>query len=218
MPLVKAINSIGCFYENMGERGTRYSEEAAEIILDQYRSDEIVYLDPISIVSTYKEYDSLYELCDYLLPGDADQLIMQGLESTGMWSQPNDAGDEKLDMDNMVLLLLANPPVDLEARHPGACAKWLDLVNSSAVGDCYIGDVAMDFVLLDWEGYDLESIMDDPKYGVDSKAMAVFRSSFLNRYNYDIDQLMEEYIAELPSWQHDYSQYRILKNGHILCW
>ena len=218
MPLVKAINSIGCFYENMGERGTRYSEEAAEIILDQYRGEEIVYLDPISIVSTYKEYDSLYELCDYLLPGDADQLILQGLESTGMWSQPNDEGDGKLDMDNMVLLLLANPPVDLEARHPGACAKWNDLVYASAVGDCYIGDVAVDFLMLDWEGYDLESIMNDPKYGVESKAMQTFRSSFLNRYNYDIRQLMGDYIAKLPSWQHDYSQYRILKNGHILCW
>lgn len=215
MPLVKLINDLGSFYNAMGERGTRYSEESAEIILDQYRGDEITYLDPVSIVSTYKEYDSLYELCDYLLPGDADQLIMQGIEACAMWFHTS-PGD--LAMDDLVLKMLADPPTDLKARHPEACSKWSDLIHSSAVGDCALGDVAMDFVLLDWEGYALESIMDDPKYGVDSKAMAVFRSSFLNRYNYDIDQLMEEYISELPSWQHDYSQYRILKNGHILCW
>lgn len=215
MPLVKAINSIGCFYANMGERGTRYSEEAAEIILDQHRGDEIVYLDPITIVSTYKEYDSIYELCDYLLPGNADQLILQGIEERAMWFQ-NAPGD--LAMDDLVLKMLADPPTDLKARYPEACSKWSDLIHSSAVGDCALGDVAMDFVLLEWDGYALESIKDDPKYGVDSKAMAAFRSSFLNRYNYDIDQLMDEYISELPSWQHDYSQYRILKNGHILCW
>ena len=215
MPLVKVINDLGTFYNAMGGRGTRYSEEAAEIILNQYCGDDIVYFDPVTIVSIYKEYDNIYELCDYLLPGEADQLILQGIEQRSMWFNTVHGN---LDMDDLVLKMLADPPTDLKARYPEACSKWSDLIHSSAVGDCALGDVAMDFVLSEWEDYALESIKDDPKYGIDSKAMAAFRSAFLNRYNYDIEQLMDEYISELSSWQHDYSQYRILNNGHILCW
>ena len=214
MPLAKVINDLGSFYNAMGERGNRYTSAAVETILDQYSGDEITVFDPITIVGTYHEYDSLYELCDYL-GEDADQLILQGLENLQMWTTGH---QDEMDMDTLVLHILQHPPIDLKVRYPGACEKWFDWINKSAVGDVAIEDVAVDFLMADWEGYELGQHSDDPKYGIDSAAFRAFRSAFLNRYKYDTADFMSDYIVKLPSWQHDYSRYELLSNGHILCW
>lgn len=70
MPLVKHINSLGSFYAAMGERGNRYTYDGAQFILDYYDSPEYVQLDPIEIVSTFKEYYNLREYCQEVLNGD----------------------------------------------------------------------------------------------------------------------------------------------------
>lgn len=69
MPLVKHINSVGSFFDAMGERGNRYTYDGAQFILDYYDT-EFVSLDPIEIVSTFKEYYNLREYCQEVLNGD----------------------------------------------------------------------------------------------------------------------------------------------------
>lgn len=71
MPLVKHINSVGSFFNAMGERGNRYTYDGAQFIIDYYcDTPEYVQLDPINIVSIFKEYYSLREYCQEVLNGD----------------------------------------------------------------------------------------------------------------------------------------------------
>lgn len=72
MPLVKHINSVGSFFDAMGERGNRYTYDGAQFIIDYYNTPEYGYtqLDSIVIVSTFKEYYSLREYCQEVLNGD----------------------------------------------------------------------------------------------------------------------------------------------------
>lgn len=71
MPLFVPINSIGRFFDAMGERGNRYTYDGAQFILDYYDSG-YTQLDPISIVSMFKEYHCLRDYCDEVYNGDAD--------------------------------------------------------------------------------------------------------------------------------------------------
>lgn len=78
MPLVKHINSLGSFYAAMGDRGNRYTYDGAQFIIDYYDSPEYVQLDPIKIVSTFREYYNLREYCGEVLNGD--QSILDAAE------------------------------------------------------------------------------------------------------------------------------------------
>lgn len=79
MPLVKHINSIGSFFNAMGERGNRYTYDGVQFILDYYdNTSEYVQLDPIEIVSTFKEYICLRDYCGEILNGD--QSILDAAE------------------------------------------------------------------------------------------------------------------------------------------
>lgn len=80
MPLVKHINSIGSFFNAMGERGNRYTYDGVQFILDYYDSSAhgYVQLDPISIVSMFKEYTCLRDYCGEVLNGD--QSILDAAE------------------------------------------------------------------------------------------------------------------------------------------
>lgn len=86
MPLVKHINSIGSFFNAMGERGNRYTYEGAQFIIDYYYdTPEYVQLDPIKIVSSFKEYYSLREYCQEVLNGD--ESILAAAEYTDLYDE-----------------------------------------------------------------------------------------------------------------------------------
>lgn len=80
MPLVKHINSIGSFFNAMGERGNRYTYDGIQFILDYYDSPDYGYvqLDPIEIVSTFREYYCLRDYCGEVFNGD--QSILDATE------------------------------------------------------------------------------------------------------------------------------------------
>ena len=97
MPLVTYINSIGRFFDAMGERGDRYTYDGVQFILDYYDSLEhdYVQLDPISIVSMFKEYHCLRDYCDEVYNGDADLVA---------------AAEEYVDLDEELVNVLAKAP------------------------------------------------------------------------------------------------------------
>ena len=94
MPLVKHINSIGSFFNAMGERGNRYTYDGAQFIIDYYDTPEYGYvqLDPIEIVSIFKEYYSLREYCQEVLNGDESIL----------------AASDYIDLDDVIAKALAD--------------------------------------------------------------------------------------------------------------
>lgn len=98
MPLVVPINSIGRFFDAMGERGNRYTYDGAQFIVDYYDSG-YTQLDPISIVSMFKEYHCLRDYCDEVYNGDADLIA---------------AAEEYVDLDDELVNVLAKVPDDQE--------------------------------------------------------------------------------------------------------
>jgi hypothetical protein len=101
MPLVVHVNSIGRFFDAMGERGNRYTYDGAQFILDYYNSPDYgaVQLDPISIVSMFREYHCLRDYCEEVYNGDADLIA---------------AAKEYVDLDDELLDVLAKVPDDQE--------------------------------------------------------------------------------------------------------
>lgn len=98
MPLVVHVNSIGRFFDAMGERGNRYTYDGAQFIIDYYDSG-YTQLDPISIVSMFREYHCLRDYCDEVYNGDTDLIA---------------AAEEYVDLDDELVNVLAKVPDEQE--------------------------------------------------------------------------------------------------------
>ena len=71
---------MGSFCAAMGDRGNRYTYDGIQFILDYYEAPDYGYvqLDPIEIVSTFREYYKLREYCGEVFNGD--QSILDAAE------------------------------------------------------------------------------------------------------------------------------------------
>lgn len=94
MPLMLPINSIGRFFDAMGERGNRYTYDGAQFIIDYYDSG-YAHFDPINIVSMFKEYHCLRDYCEEVYNGDTDLIA---------------AAEEYVDLDDEIVDILAKAP------------------------------------------------------------------------------------------------------------
>lgn len=207
------VQNITTFRFVLGERADRYSDDAILEILSHQENCPDRDLDGAEINCIYHEADNLYCLLHELVE-DPDTFILSAEYDANSLVYGN--GD--ISAEDAVLSALATPPADMQRRFPSACPAWFTAVHESAVGDCFIGDVAIDFLVGNWDGYDkLEAIAEHPTLGKDSKAMSEFRSNFLAQHAGD-EKVVLEALTKTSAWQHDYMQYRILKNGHILYW
>lgn len=139
MPLVKHINSIGSFFNAMGERGNRYTYEGAQFIIDYYYdTSENVQLDPIKIVSTFKEYYSLREYCQEVLNGD--ESILAAAEYIDLDAEISKALtdiEEKIPCEEDKLELQAS--ILQSSRHLEELVHILETKPEFTCSKCYAG-------------------------------------------------------------------------------
>lgn len=70
MPLIQYIDTPSKFFKAMGERGERYSYEAAEFIVNMYDDRADTDVDPIVIVDEFSEYDTVLDACNEVFDGE----------------------------------------------------------------------------------------------------------------------------------------------------